>query len=499
MKIFSSGQIKAWDAFSIKEQGILSIDLMERAANACFEWLLKYNVTQKHIHIFCGKGNNGGDGLALARILIENEMSVSVYILESGKTGTPDFQENLQRLHRLTTGIHFIQPVFSFPDFTIKDLVIDALFGTGLNKPLEGLSLQLVEFLNKAVCQVISIDMPSGLFTDKSTKGFTSISATHTLSFQNYKPAFLFPENSLSVGQLHLLNIGLSSNYENAEPAVYELVDIPIIKEIIRPRNKFSHKGNFGHAALVAGSYGMMGAAVLSARSCLCTGTGKLTCCVPSCGYEIIQSTAPEAMCKVSGEKYIESFENMALYDAIGIGPGISLQKETATLLKKIFKEHPASLLLDADALNCLAADKKMLSLIPAGTVITPHPKEFENMFGKAGNDFERLELAVTKATALKIYIVLKGHHTAIITPFGRIYFNDTGNAGMAKAGMGDVLSGIITGLLAQHYLLPEAAILGVYLHGLAGDLAAEKFSQEAMQATDLVNCLGKAWRSLTH
>ena len=497
MKIFNSGQIKEWDAFSIKEQGILSIDLMERAAYACYAWLLSNKFTQKHIHLFCGKGNNGGDGLALARILIENNIAVSVYILELGKAGTSDFQENLQRLHSLTSEIHFIQAGFPVPPVNNNDLVVDALFGTGLNKPIEGLALQLIEFLNSTTCPLVAIDIPSGLFTDKTTKGQTAISATYTLSFQNYKPAFLFPENDPFIGQLHLLDIGLSSNYENNEPSAWELLEPGIIKGIIKPRNKFSHKGNFGHAALVAGSYGMMGAAVLAARSCLYSGAGKLTVHIPSCGYDIMQTAAPEAMCKVSGERFIEDIENTGVYSAIGIGPGIGLQKPTAVLLKRIFTAKPAALLLDADALNCIAADKKLLSLIPAGTLITPHPKEFERLFGKTANDFERLELAIKKAAALNIYIVLKGHHTAIITPPGKVYFNDTGNAGMAKAGMGDVLTGIITGLMTQHYPLPEAAILGVYIHGLAGDIAAEKFSQEAMQASDLIDSIGEAWKIL--
>ncbi len=495
MKIFNSDQVREWDAFTIKEQGILPVELMERAANACFEWLLKNNLTQKQIRVFCGKGNNGGDGLALASILMENNIPVTAFILETGKSGSPDFQENLQRLHRLTNDIHFIQPGVAFPDLNENDLIIDALFGTGLNKPLEGMALQLAEFINNTICPVISIDMPSGVFSDKSSKGFTAVSATHTLSFQNFKPAFLFQENDVFIGQLHLLDIGLSTHYENKEVAAFELLDDEIINAIIRPRNRFSHKGNFGHAALVAGSYGMMGAAVLAARACMYAGTGKLTMHIPSCGYEIMQVSVPEAMCKTTGEKHIEITEDLSFYDALGIGPGMGIQKESGALLEKIFAKPVMSLLLDADALNCIAADKRLLALIPHNTIITPHPKEFEKMFGKTNDDFERLQLAIKKAAALHIYIVLKGHHTAIITPHGRVYFNNTGNAGMAKAGMGDVLTGIITGLMAQHYSLPEAAILGVYLHGLAGDIAAGEFSQEAMQASDLINCIGDAWK----
>ena len=300
------------------------------------------------------------------------------------------------------------------------------------------------------------------------------------------------------VGELHLLNIGLSDHFENDEPAVYEITDAAIIKAIIKPRNKFSHKGSFGHAALVTGSYGMMGAAVLAAKACMQTGTGKLTCYVPSCGYEIIQLAVPDAMCKVSGEKMITEIGSLAGYDAIGIGPGIGNHKGSSALLHEIFMLDTIPLVLDADALNTLAADKKLLSEIPADAVITPHPKEFERLFGTTANDFERLQLAIKKATELNIYIVLKGHYTAIITARGKVYFNNNGNAGMAKAGMGDVLTGLITGLLSQQYSLPEAAMLAVYLHGSAGDIAASKYSQRSMQASDLINCIADAWKLLT-
>lgn len=497
MKVFSSDQIRKWDADTIKEQNILSIELMERAATACYGWLLMHELTQKQFHIFCGKGNNGGDGLALARILMENNIDTYIYVLETGKAGSADFQKNLSRIHGLTAAIHYIQEGFTYPVFKGDAIIIDALFGTGLNKPLEGTALQLAEFLNKTILPVISIDIPSGLFTDKSTKGFTAIAATHTLSFQNYKPAFLFPENDTRIGQVHLLNIGLSTHFENTEPSAWELLDETIISQLIRTRNKFSHKGNFGHAALVAGSYGMMGAALLAAKAALNSGVGKLTVHIPSCGYDIVQATAAEAMCKTYGEKYIDQLEDMSIYEAIGIGPGIGIHRETCNLLKQLFRLNPASLLMDADALNAISLDKELLASIPAGTIITPHPKEFEKLFGAAANDFDRLDMAVKKATEHKIYIVLKGHYTAIVTPHGKVYFNDTGNAGMAKAGMGDVLTGIITGLLAQQYALPEAALLGVWLHGLAGDFAAEKFSMQAMQAGDLINCMSDAWKML--
>ena len=497
MKIFSSPQIKNWDKYSILEQHITSEALMERAAVACYQWLINNHFTQNPILVFCGKGNNGGDGLALAGILIQSNIPVTVYILETGKPGTGDFQTNLQRLQQANGNIHFIQSEHFFPVIEKDQLVIDALFGTGLNKPLEGIALELVEHLNNSYAPVISIDMPSGLFCDKSTSGYVAVHATHTLSFQAVKLAFLMPENNLFVGEFHILDIGLSRLYEDEEPTVHEIMDTSIIKAIIKTRNKFSHKGNFGHAALIAGSYGMMGAAILAAKGCMQAGTGKLTCYIPSCGYDIMQTSVPEAMCKVAGEKFIEGIGNIPIYAATGIGPGIGLQNGSAALLNEIFLSGNKHFVLDADALNILATDKKILAQIPAGSLITPHPREFERMFGVSSNDFDRLQLAIEMAARLNIYIILKGHYTAIITPLGKVYFNSTGNAGMAKAGMGDILTGMVTGLMAQQYPLPEAAMLGVYLHGLAGDIACTKYSQQAMQASGLADCICNAWKSL--
>jgi NAD(P)H-hydrate epimerase len=356
----------------------------------------------------------------------------------------------------------------------------------------------MVIHLNKSGVPIISIDMPSGLFADKSSKGLPCITATHTLSLQAYKAAFLFAENSLFIGNLHVLPIGLSEHFEQTEPAAFEMLDRSIIGSIYRHRPPFSHKGHFGHAALLVGSLGMMGAAVLAAKACLQAGTGKLTAFIPSCGYSILQSTVPEAMCRITGENHLSNPDIHDAFTAIGIGPGIGTDAETWAVLKKVCSQKKP-LLIDADGLNLLAMEKNRLGQIPAGSVITPHPKEFERLFGKTPDDAEQLKLAIQKAAALNIYIVLKGHHTAIITPLGKVYFNDTGNAGMAKGGMGDVLTGLITGLMAQHYSLPEAAMLGVYLHGLAGDIAAEKYSPEAMQASDLLQCIGDAWKTISH
>ncbi|MEP7255594.1 MAG: NAD(P)H-hydrate dehydratase [Ferruginibacter sp.] len=506
MKIFSASQIKKWDAFTIANEPIASIDLMERAATACCKWLIGKNFGLQRFRIFCGKGNNGGDGLAIARLLIEHKCKVTVYILEFGKAGTDDFQTNLERLHQCTTDLHFIQSAEFFPGINDADIIVDALFGTGLNKPLEGISMELVNHINQFNAPVISIDLPSGLFADTSSKNNSKIKATHTLSFQNNKLSFLLAENENYCGDVHLLHIGLDKNFEEQEETEFELTGKEIIRSIYKQRKKFSHKGNFGHAALLCGSYGMMGAAVLSAKGCLRSGVGKLTCYIPKCGYDILQSTVPEAMCIVAGEEYLSAVNDIEKFDAVGIGPGIGLHLSHAALLSEILKKLTKPMVIDADALNIIAQNKTLLKSIPASSILTPHPKEFERLFGKTENDFERLQLALQKSKELNIYIVLKGHHTFISTPegkarpddlAGRGYFNSTGNAGMATAGSGDVLTGVITGLLAQGYSSLNASLLAVYLHGSAGDIAAEKFSQEAMIAGDIVDCLGDAFEQI--
>ena len=497
MKIFSAAQIQKWDIVTIAQKPVASVELMEKAATACYKWIMRQRFANQQFCIFCGKGNNGGDGLALARLLIQADCPVKVYIAESGKKGTPDFQINLERLHRHTTGIHFIQSEDFFPQLDENDLVIDSLFGTGLNKPLACMNAALADHINRSATRIISIDIPSGLFADHGSKGNIVIHAAHTLSFQSFKLAFLLAENESYCGDVHILNIGLDKNFEIEEKTVFELTDEQMIKAIYRPRKKFAHKGTFGHAALIAGCYGMMGAAVLAAKSCLRSGVGKLTSFIPKPGIDILQVSVPEAMCKPAGDEYISYVPDMDIFDAVGIGPGLGICESHIDLLKEVFKSAGNPLLADADALNIVAAQKELLALIPANSVLTPHPKEFERLFGEAQNDFDRLDLALQKSKEHQLYIVLKGHYTFITTPYGKGYFNSTGNAGMATPGSGDVLAGIITSFLAQGYPSLEACILGVYLHGLAGDIAAQKFSQEAMVAGDIVECLGDAFKKL--
>jgi NAD(P)H-hydrate epimerase len=489
MKIFSAEEIRLWDQYTMQHEPVTSIDLMERAATSCVGWLETNGYSENPFVVFCGKGNNGGDGLAIARLLAVRKCPVRIFILEFGHKGTTDFQINLARLHEHPeVDIRFIQTEKNFHEFNEGEIIIDALYGSGLNRGLEGVTAKLVEHINNSGCEIISVDIPSGLFVDKSSRGNTIIKANHTLSFQCYKPAFLVAENAEYIGEVHILVIGLHPDFYKSTFTLYELIDDSIIHPIYKPRNRFAHKGNFGHALLIAGSYGKIGAAVLSAKACMRSGVGLLSCHIPKCGYEILQTAIPEAMVMTDFNSSFNTKveDDLSKYEAIGIGPGIGTASETKILLKGIFKSYTHPVVIDADALNIMSTQNDLLKLIPAGSILTPHPKEFERLFGPTSNDFERIQLALQKAKELNVVIVLKGHHS-LITANNKGFFNSTGNAGMATAGSGDVLTGILTGLLAQGYSSEHAAILGVYLHGLAGDIASEKSSMEAMLARDII------------
>lgn len=499
MKVFNAEQIRAWDQYTIQHEPIASIDLMERAAAKCVEWLEENQWFVYSFSIFCGKGNNGGDGLAIARMMAEKGCNVSVNILEFGHKGTEDFQINLARLHQYpSVSIHFIQDETNIHPLPKENVVIDALFGSGLTRPLEGLSAKLVKQINNSGCVIIAIDIPSGMSVDQTSAANIIIKAKYTLSFQCYKPAFLVAENAAYIGEVFILDIGLLPEFVPMDEAKFELTDRVTISSIYKPRNRFAHKGHFGHALIVAGSYGKIGAAVLSAKACLRSGAGLLTSFIPRCGYDILQSSVSEAMVLTDANSSVitKIDDDISRYSAIGIGPGLGTASETRIAIKELLCTYKKSIVIDADGLNGLSMEKTVPPL-PPGSILTPHPKEFERLFGTSKNDFERIGKAADTAKMLNCIIVLKGHYTFIALPSGKGYFNSTGNAGMATAGSGDVLTGILTGLLAQGYNSENAAILGVYLHGLAGDLAAKELSQEGMMAGDIIDNIGKAFKEL--
>ncbi len=497
MQVLSAAQIREWDAFTIANEPIASIDLMERAAEACVEWIEKKDWLHYDYTIYCGKGNNGGDGLAIARMLSQRGCNVVVQIPEFGHKGTDDFQTNLVRLHEYDVKIVFIQGE-TFHHVPQDNIIIDALFGSGLNRPLDGILAGLVTFINNCHNTIISIDMPSGLFADKSSKGNAVIKADYTLSFQAYKTAFLMAENGDFTGRTILLDIGLHKNFLVEKGMnCFRVIDINLIRTFYKKRKDFSHKGNFGHALLLSGSYGKAGAAVMAAKACLRSGVGLLTVHLPQNAVSIMQMAAPEAMVSIDeNDCFITALPaDMDKYNAIGAGPGIGTDNEqTKTMLQQLLQQKKP-MVLDADALNIISQNKQLLQELPAETVLTPHPKEFDRLFGESANDFERLEKAQEAADNYNCIIVLKGRYTFITAPYIKGYFNHTGNAGMATGGSGDVLTGIITGFIAQHYTALQSALMGVFMHGLSADFALQRNSYETLLPTDIIKSLYKSFR----
>ncbi|AZA54300.1 NAD(P)H-hydrate dehydratase [Chryseobacterium sp. G0201] len=498
MKIFTAEQIRACDEFTISDEPVSSIQLMERAAQSCVDWIYENCKNHRNFTIFCGSGNNGGDGFAIAKMLYLKGFDVDVFVDPKAKYSS-DANVNFKELKEVS-GIL----IKSFKDaeqyrFDSRTVIIDAFFGTGLSKELEGDYKQLVNNLNSKNNVRISIDIPSGLFSDViSDENSTIFKADYTLSFQFWKKSFLHPETGKYTGKVVILDINLSEEYISNTTTPDFVIDDKIVESIFKPRNEFSHKGTYGKVTIVAGSYGKVGAAVLATKSALKTGTGLTFTLAPKCGYEVLQTSCPEAMFIEGGDNYIDQFD-VDETSTCGIGPGLGTDSETEKSLLKFLKQYSKPLLLDADALNIISKDQKNLQLIPKKSIITPHPKEFERLFGATKNSFERLELARKKSSELQIYIVLKDHHTQIITPEGNVFYNITGNSGLAKGGSGDILTGIITSFLAQGYSEANAAIFGVWFHGKAAEFAAEKYSKESMLPTDIINEFGNVFEELNN
>lgn len=501
MKILSAPQIRAADAYTIAHEPVSGLLLMERAATACTEWIVqRYANDPKPFYIFCGTGNNGGDGLVIARRLAEQGFPVQVWLVAHGNP-SPDNLANQARVPFL----QMIREPAEFPKMEAPGVIIDALFGTGLNRAPEGWVAGIIHQINdqRGRHEVIAIDIPSGLMADKSSKQHPCIHARYTLTFEYWKLALLMPENGAYVGETVLIPIGLHPAYTASVQTEYHLVDMEMIRTIYRPRDPFAHKGTYGHALLIAGSYGKMGAAVLSARAVMRAGAGLLTAHIPRCGYEIIQTAFPEAMCETEEQAlYAAHFDEPFRlrrapdYDVIGIGPGIGTEPATAKALERLLGHWQGPMVIDADALNILSRWPSLLPLVPKNSILTPHPKEFERLFGATDDHFERLSLLRAKVTEWQQYILLKGRFTAMACPDGAVFFNPTGNPGMATAGSGDVLTGILTGLLAQGYAPKAGLILGAWLHGKAGDLAAAT-SPEAMIASDIIEQLANAYAEI--
>ncbi|MBB6461145.1 NAD(P)H-hydrate dehydratase [Flammeovirga kamogawensis] len=499
MKLFTTQQIRDWDAFTIANEPIDSIDLMERAASRLTDWYYENCERYNDITFFCGIGNNGGDGLVMARLLHLMNFKVKCYIVHFSDKISEDFKQNLSRLPK-NIQCYDIKEENDLPTIEEDTVIVDCIFGSGLSRPPKGITQQTIIEINKSNNPVIAIDIASGLYADHYSTHFqTIVEADITLTLEVPKLAMLFPENDKNVGELNIIPIELSKKFKEETPSNYFFTTHKNVQQIYRPRKRFDHKGKFGNLLIVGGSKGMIGAVQLATKAGLRAGAGKTTALVPACGYEIIQATIPEAMCiSDPSRNHIVASTLVSKYSAIGIGPGIGQHEQTQKAVRSIIEDAEKPIVLDADALNMLSKNEEWWSLLPKNSILTPHVGEFERLAGiQFINSFDRLEAASKMAQDCEVIVVLKGANTAICLPNGQIHFNSTGNAGLAKGGSGDALLGIISSLLAQKYKPYEAAILGVYLHGKAGDYASAEKGFESMVASDVIENLGKAFFEL--
>jgi len=504
LKILNAEQNQKVDAYTIKNNPILSVNLMENAAKACTKWITKNFDTSHSFIVFAGPGNNGGDALAIARLLIQKNYHCKVYLW--GNKFSPDNEANQKHLINLGNQIYPLKQLANLPNFENNDIIIDGIFGSGLKRPVAGFAAEIISHINFSLLPVISIDIPSGLFSEDNNILFSDdremvekvVFADYTLNIEMPFLSMLLADNQDYVGEWTALSIGLAHNAIKEQDSPYYLLDKKEIKSKLLVRDKFSHKGTFGHALLAVGSYGKFGAAVLASKAALRSGLGLLTAHVPRSAVSIMQTAVPEAMLSIDeNKKYWQNCPNTEAFSAIGVGCGIGQKKDTANVLEALLLSHSKNLVLDADALNLIAKNKEMLKVLPKNTIITPHPKEFERLFGKSDNAYQRLLLQQKMAKKYHIIIILKGAYTAIADSNGNVYFNTTGNNGMATGGSGDVLTGFITGLLASGYEKIDAAIVGVYIHGLAADMALKTQSEETLIASDIINHFAQAFQHI--
>lgn len=503
MKIFTSAQIHELDRYTIEHEPIRSVDLMERAAKAITHAITEEWTTHTPVVVFAGPGNNGGDALAVARLLINEGYKVKTYLFNITNHLSDDCVLNRQRLLDGKHAKDLIEVTAKFdpPELTADMLVVDGLFGSGLNKPLAGGFASLVKYINQSPAKVVSIDVPSGLMSEDNTYNVRAniIHAYLTLTLHERKLSFLFGDAQQFIGKLKVLDIRLSPEYIQKTEAQYYVLEENDIRSRLLHREDFAHKGNMGNALIVAGSYGMAGAAVLTTRACLRSGVGKVTAITPRKNYDIMQIAVPEAVLQMDHEEtaFTEAVDTDG-FDALGIGPGLGRQETTAIAMIAQIRRAQCPIVADADALNILASHRAWMQQLPKGIIMTPHPKELDRLTGSPANaDYERLHRTCELAKSLQAYIILKGHNSALCLPNGNVFFNPTGNSGMATAGSGDVLTGIITALLARGYHQQNACMVGMYLHGLAGDLAAKELGKESLIASDIIDHLSQAFQYL--
>lgn len=503
MKIFSSGQIHELDNYTIEHEPVTSLNLMERAAKAVTRVITQRWTADTPVTVFAGPGNNGGDALAVARLLGMQGYGVDVYLFNIHNRLSPDCMANRQNLIDSKKAKSFTEITLDFnpPELPKDTIVVDGLFGTGLDKPLAGGFASLVKYINQSEATVVSIDLPSGMMAEDNTYNIKTniIRASLTLTFQQKKLCMLLADCQPYIGELKVLDIRLSPDFIKNTDCVYEMVEESDIRALLHPRNDFAHKGMMGNAFLVAGSAGMAGAAVLAAKACMRSGAGKVIVRTPRDNAVMMQVSVPEAVLMTDpDDKAFTEPVDTEYFDALGIGPGLGQTENTAIAVISQLRRCACPIVADADALNVIANHRAWVQQLPKGIILTPHPKELDRIAGTICNGgYDRLRKAMELADRVNGYVILKGHYSALCLPNGRVYFNSTGNSGMATAGSGDVLTGIITGLLARGYERKDACLLGMYLHGLAGDLAARDLGKESLIASDIIAYLPKAFLKL--
>lgn len=500
MKILAAEQIYNADKATLNKDQLSSLELMDRAGFEVYEWL-KENLfpLRKKIHIFCGTGNNEGDGLVVGRLLFEQGYDVQVYVVRYNSSLSKDFSSNLKRFTDICENrIRDINSESDFPEIAKGELILDAIFGIGLNRSPEGLLKTLILYLNESDGVKIAVDIPSGLFANTSVEDQDSVfKANFVLTFQLPKLAFFLPETLHFVPEFNVLDIGLDAKFISKAPSLATLLTKKNARSLYFPREKTGHKGTFGHTLIIGGSYGKMGAAVLSTTAAFRSGAGLVTTIIPKCGYSVLQTAVPEAMVLTDKENtHLSEMEFNFKPAAIAIGMGIGVHADTVKAFEKFLTKMTIPLVIDADALNILSKNSDLQKLIPENSILTPHPGELKRLIGPWKNDYDKIEKSKKFSEDHNCILLIKGAYTMIISS-GEVYINTTGNPGMGTAGSGDALSGVLAGLLSQGYEPLSAALFGVFLHGLAGDLASEKLGYESIMASDITSYISNAYREI--
>lgn len=496
MKILSSQAIREIDAKTIEYDGIFSHELMEKAATAFYDnFINRYPNPQKTIALFCGTGNNGGDGLAVARALHLTGFEVKVFVVKISDKYSHDCALNLERAQKTGVPISTVHTNHDIPEMSRFDIIIDAIFGTGLSRELSGLAKDVIDCINKSKKIVLSIDVSSGLFLDKFTS--FAVEATETITFQIPKLALFLPENAKFVGKLSTVDIGLNAQaIEEAETDICLLTSQNISSKL-KPLTKFAHKGTQGHALIIGGSLGKIGAVSLASKATLKSGCGLVTAYVPQCGLIPLQSNFPEAMViQDNNPSHISSILFNIKPDAIAIGMGMGKHEETQQAFQLFLQHNKTPLVVDADALNILSENSDWLSMLQSNTILTPHPGELSQLIGHWENDFHKIELTRAFAQKYQVIVIVKGAHTLIIDST-HMYVNSSGTPALATAGSGDVLSGILAGLLAQGYDPMEAAQVGVFIHGMTATITSDEINPRAFIAGDIIDNIGRVYNRL--